>query len=136
MAIEYISTSLQDTFEIGRQIAQDLKANDVVALVGELGAGKTTLIKGILHDVPIVASPTFTYLNIYPRTLPVYHFDLYRISSEVDFIALGFEEYLENDGVCLIEWAENIIELLPKRTSFIKIWHLTESSRKIVYEKI
>ncbi len=121
---------------IGKQIFAEALANDIIALTGDLGAGKTTLIKGMFEDnQDIVASPTFTYLNIYPRNPPVYHFDLYRISCATHFLSMGFEEYFEKEGICLIEWAENIWDLLPAKASFIKITHLDESSRKIIYEK-
>ena len=135
MVIDCITNSLEQTFTAGREIAKDLRAGDVVAFIGDLGAGKTTLIKGILSDAADVTSPTFTYLNVYLQTPMIYHFDLYRIDSAQKFIAMGFEEYFEEGGICLIEWAENIWDLLPAKASFIKITHLDESSRKIIYEK-
>lgn len=109
----------EDTIAFGAVLAQRLTAGSVVALYGELGTGKTRVIKGICHGLGVaehVASPTFTIINEYPaRGLTVYHFDFYRIASLAEVRELGFTEYLERDGVCLIEWADRVRDLLPPR---------------------
>ena len=89
---------------------------------GDLGAGKTTCIKGVCAGLGVtqpVTSPTFTLINEYQGRLPVYHFDFYRIRSEIETLDLGLQEYFEGDGVCLIEWPEVIVDKLPtKRYEF------------------
>jgi tRNA threonylcarbamoyladenosine biosynthesis protein TsaE len=135
---EFISSSLEDTKEIGLQLAQKLKNKDVVAFFGDLGSGKTTLIKTIASNISgtkegDICSPTFNYLNIYPGSIEVYHFDLYRIKDKEHFLNMGFDEYLAKDGICLIEWAEKIIPLLPPKTTLVHILkEEDEDQRKIV----
>lgn len=135
---EYLSFSLDDTKKIGKEIAKNLNRKDVVAFFGELGSGKTTLIKTIVSELNRtkeidVCSPTFSYLNIYPGSIDVYHFDLYRIKNNDQFLAMGLDEYFFKDGICLIEWAEKITSLLPPKTNVI---HMVkgdeENQRKIV----
>ena len=117
----------------GETFATRLVPGAVVALYGGLGAGKTTLIKGVVSKMAGVppneiTSPTFTYLNIYES---IYHFDLYRLRDEGEFRALGFEEYLEAGGVCLIEWPERITSLLPAHTLALYLTHVDEHTREI-----
>lgn len=116
-----------------------MEAGAVICLFGDLGAGKTTLIKGIVsaltQTVPEeVCSPTFAYLNIYEGKCPVYHFDLYRLEDEEAFLSLGFEEFLFSNGVCCIEWSERIAALLPPRTIRVTLTHVAEERREITYE--
>ena len=135
---EYVSSSVEETQNIGRRIAKNLKKGNIVAFLGNLGSGKTTLIKGLVNeinstDIDSVSSPTFTYLNIYPGTVDVFHFDLYRIKNDEQFLSMGFDEYFEKEGICLIEWSEKITSILPPETTVI---HLLEggceNKRKIV----
>jgi len=129
-----ITNSYKETINEGKKLAKSLKKGSIVGLFGELGSGKTTLIKGIVQAFcpsNEVNSPTFTYLNIYSSKIPIYHFDLYRIKNKNHFFAMGFEEYFTNDGLCLIEWAENIKDILPKDVIIIKIKHLSENKRSI-----
>ncbi len=109
----------EETIAFGSTLARQLSAGSVVALYGQLGTGKTRLIQGICRGLGVrghVASPTFTIVNEYPaRDLTVYHCDFYRIGSLAEVRELGFEEYLSRDGVCLIEWADRVRELLPPR---------------------
>jgi tRNA threonylcarbamoyladenosine biosynthesis protein TsaE len=127
--------SPEETIEFGRRIATELRAGDVVALTGELGAGKTCLVKGIalgLGIVQDVTSPTFTIIHEYRGgRFPLYHVDLYRLDSAQQVIAIGIEEYLRRDGVTLIEWAEKIEELLPKHTKRVRIEVVGENARRI-----
>jgi len=107
-----------------------------IAFSGDLGVGKTRFIKGMLTYFSNICeneitSPTFNYLNIYPTNPLVYHFDLYRISDETIFLSMGFEEYFEKNGICLIEWADHISSILPKNTTRINITALDEKTRRI-----
>lgn len=131
-----ISNSDNETRSFGRQLGKVLPKNSIVCFFGDLGAGKTTLIKGIVSAVTEIPeehvnSPTFTYLNIYPGTIPIYHFDLYRIDNPEDFLHMGFEDFFSSEGICCIEWSERIQELLPKRALRVTISHLSEDTRKI-----
>lgn len=122
--------SLTDTEKLGKAISEELKPSDIVVFYGQVGAGKTTLIKSIVSHLEYpkeqVTSPTFSYLNIYQATIPVYHFDLYRFKSETDFLQRGFDEYFDKEGICLIEWAENIPSLIPENAKKITLEHHKE----------
>jgi len=120
--VKYISRSEAETIEIAENIAKTLKSGDVVALCGELGAGKTAFVKGVsgyFGATDAVSSPTFTIVNEYNGSLDIYHFDAYRLENvsidECDWL----DDYLFGDGICLIEWAENIENVLPE--GYIKI---------------
>ncbi len=106
----------EDTEGVGEKLAGALRSGDVVGLYGELGAGKTCLVRGLARGMKVsgtVSSPTFTIVNEYPGHLPLYHFDLYRIETPIEVEDLGFEEYIIGPGVCIIEWAEKAGILLP-----------------------
>ena len=106
----------QETEKLGELMGKALEPGIVVALIGELGAGKTTLTKGIARglDVPdLVHSPTFTLIHEHKGRLPVYHFDLYRLDTPEQIEDLGYEDYFNGQGVTIIEWAEKIPSLLP-----------------------
>lgn len=107
--MQYISNSEQETIEIGYQLGENLKPNDIVALYGDLGAGKTAFVRGICaaFEAENVHSPTFSLVNEYQGSLTIYHFDAYRIDSDAWF-DLGFDEYLYADGICVIEWAGQV----------------------------
>ncbi|MCA9111450.1 MAG: tRNA (adenosine(37)-N6)-threonylcarbamoyltransferase complex ATPase subunit type 1 TsaE [Planctomycetaceae bacterium] len=116
-ASQFQAKSEDDTDRLGQAVAGILQAGDVVTLNGELGAGKTRLVRAIVTsltgDSQLVNSPTFVLIQQYPAAIPIYHMDAYRLSNEDEFLALGAEEILEGDGVCLIEWAERIAGVLP-----------------------
>lgn len=107
------TNSSEETLKAGTEFARSLYGNEVIAFFGDLGSGKTTFLKGLIsastgcspHEI---SSPTFTYLQIYEGKFPIYHFDLYRLSSPEQFVGAGFSEYLKGEGVCCIEWAEKI----------------------------
>ena len=107
----------EETERFGLELAEELKAGDVVALTGDLGAGKTTLTKSIAKGLGVtenVTSPTFTIVCEYMSgRLPLFHFDLYRIGSEEEAFEAGLEEYFHRSGVSVIEWAERVPELIP-----------------------
>ncbi|NRA89871.1 MAG: tRNA (adenosine(37)-N6)-threonylcarbamoyltransferase complex ATPase subunit type 1 TsaE [Simkaniaceae bacterium] len=138
VGLKRISKSPFDTLSIGREIGKRLPPHHTVCLYGDLGAGKTTLIKGIVEELTKtpaheVNSPTFTYLNIYEGEVTIYHFDCYRLENSKDFLERGLEEYL--DGLCLIEWPERISSLLPKNRSIININYQGKEERVITYEE-
>ena len=115
-----------ETEQLGHKLAQQLKAGDVLAFFGDLGSGKTTLIKGICKGLEIeedITSPTFTLIHEYSGRFHVYHFDFYRIVSSQEVWELGCDEYFDGDGICIIEWPERIDSLLPlkRREVYLRI---------------
>jgi len=124
-----------ETQKIAKELANTLQKGDVLALHGDLGAGKTTFVKAaasLLAPNALVQSPTFTYLNIYEASPPLFHFDLYRLQSEKKFIEMGFLDYLySEEGVCFIEWPECIEALLPEKTKHIRLSHTENGGRAI-----
>lgn len=127
---------LTELEKFGINLAKKLEEGSVVALIGDLGAGKTTLTKAIALGLGIsetVTSPTFLTLKEYRgKRLDLYHFDLYRISSWQDMIDAGFDEYIFGDGVCIIEWADRIIEFLPENTIKIELCYGEKEDERIV----
>ncbi len=111
------TNSAEETYELGRQIGIRAKAGDVYTLTGDLGAGKTVFTQGVAAGLGIdeaISSPTFTVLQIYDEgRLPLYHFDVYRIGDAAEMDEIGYEEYFYGGGVCMIEWADLIEEILP-----------------------
>ena len=128
-----ISNNFTETIEIGYKIGSLLKEGDVLLLSGDLGAGKTTFTKGIGKALGInrtINSPTFTIVKEYNGTLDLYHLDLYRLDGlNNDF---DLEDYIEGDGVCVIEWPFQVSEILPKQYLEIKIERVDEFSRSIL----
>ncbi len=115
-----VTSSEEETIALGRKFSVNLKPGDVVAIYGDLGSGKTQFVKGVctgLGATEHVTSPTFTLINEYRQHpgIPVFHIDLYRIRSFEELCALGIEEYLDDAGVSLIEWAEKAERLLPRK---------------------
>lgn len=125
----------QETEALGRQLAVAVKPGQVIALTGDLGAGKTTLARAIARAIGIcgpVTSPTFTILQEYDEgRLPLYHFDVYRIDDPSEMDELGYDEYFYGEGVCIIEWADKIDELLPPSTIRIHISYGAEEDQRI-----
>lgn len=114
-----------DTREFGIELAKKLKPGDIIALIGDLGTGKTTLTKSIAEGLGIrdmITSPTFTIVQEYTEgRLPLYHFDVYRICDLEEMYELGYEEYFFGQGVCVVEWADLIMELIPEDSIVIRI---------------
>ncbi|MBD5584976.1 MAG: tRNA (adenosine(37)-N6)-threonylcarbamoyltransferase complex ATPase subunit type 1 TsaE [Clostridia bacterium] len=132
---EFISGSPEETLSFGQKYAQSLKAGDVVILNGEMGAGKTVFCKGVALGLGIqdeVLSPTYAYMNDYYGKL--YHFDCYRLKNGAQAEALGLCDYFYADGVCLIEWAENIADVLPSNCKTVTVEKCEGGKRKIIYE--
>lgn len=123
--VTFTSNSVAATVAAGRDFIVGARPGDVVAIVGDLGAGKTHFVKGIvlgLGSDALVTSPTFTLVHEYEGgQLPIYHFDFYRLDSAEAASRLGLEEYLSGDGVAVIEWADRFPELLPARSRWIRL---------------
>ena len=121
----YESFDEKDTFAIGETIGKQTRPGEVYALLGDLGVGKTVLTKGLAQGLGIteaVNSPTFTIVQIYEQgRLPLYHFDVYRIADPEEMDEIGYEDYFFGEGVCLVEWANLIEELMPPQTKWITI---------------
>ena len=119
------SGSREETFEFGRRMGEQASAGQVICLEGDLGAGKTVFVKGFACGLGIrepVSSPTFTIVQEYEEgRLPLYHFDAYRIADPDEMEEIGFDEYLFGEGVCLIEWAGQIRDLIPPGSIWIRI---------------
>lgn len=133
---QYRTSSLDETLDIAIRFGEELQSGAVVLFYGDLGAGKTTFVKGIASSackVPpsSVVSPTFSLLNIYKGTKNLFHFDLYRMNGPEDFIAMGFDEYLDPDGITCIEWSEKIEGILPPSCYKVHIEHEGSDSRHI-----
>lgn len=134
------TTSPEETLVLGKRLAAYLQPGDIVALYGDLGAGKTHLVKGICAALGVpaasVTSPTFTLVNEYAGVrFPIYHFDAYRIERVEEFFELGYEEYFFGDGVCLLEWPERVEPLLPDETLRLRLTHEGATLRRISWEE-
>lgn len=138
MNIKLLSQQEETTIKIGRIIGENLNGGTIIALTGDLGAGKTTFSKGIALGLRIkepVTSPTYTIVHEYEGRLPLYHFDTYRIGDCEEMYDIGFDEYLYGKGVCLIEWPQHIEELLPDSCISISIQRMVDiNSREISIE--
>ena len=119
------SRSEKDTFALGQKLGGDCRPGDIVLLNGDLGVGKTVFTKGFGKGLGIeepISSPTFTIMQIYESgRLPLYHFDVYRIGDIEEMDEIGYEDYFYGEGVCLIEWAGLIREILPEKRTAIRI---------------
>jgi len=124
-----------ETQTIGEEIGKQLRQGDLVALIGDLGTGKTCLTQGIARGVgvdpnQIVNSPSYTLINEYAGKIPIYHVDLYRLQNHDELLDLGLDEYMEGNGICIIEWAEKLGSLKISHTK-IQITWLSEMTREI-----
>lgn len=135
--LDFISHSEAQTRRLGVRLGELLEPGDVIALQGELGSGKTCWVQGVGQGLQVgqhVTSPTFTLVNEYPGRLMLYHIDLYRINQVAEALDLGVEDYLYGDGVCLIEWAERIVQVLPPDRLWITFHYLDDTSRRITMQ--
>lgn len=129
-----ITKSREETIKFAEEYGKTLRGGDVLLLDGEMGAGKTVFTKGIALALGInaeITSPTYAYLNDYDGKL--YHYDCYRLSSGEDAEALGLTEYFYGNGVCVVEWSENIADVLPDNCKRVKIEKIDLNTRKIIY---
>ena len=146
MQNEIIVNSLAETENLAKKLAKVVECGDCILLYGEIGAGKTTFTKFLLENLEvksIVSSPTFTLLNEYSGKYPIYHFDMYRISSSDELYELGFEDYLDSKnskyvktGLTLIEWPDNVKNILPKERIEITIEKLGDNKRKFIIKNL
>ena len=130
----FISKSESETIGFGRDFAKRLREGSLVALYGDLGAGKTQFVKGVCDGFKVkevVNSPTFTIVNEYHGTLPVFHIDLYRMKNIQEIMDIGFDEYLESGGICLVEWAEKLEGIIPEERYDVKMAVVDDSTREI-----
>ena len=133
----FSSSSVEETEAIAGTVAKDLNPGRVLALYGEMGAGKTAFARGIVRALcpeclPLVHSPTFAIVNEYAgKDRTVYHFDFYRIRGDEDLYSTGYYEYLDGDGVLLTEWSENIPEAIPEDAIRVTIEKVSPQERRI-----
>ncbi len=134
--LTFKSTNVEETMRFGEKLGMLLSPGDVVALVGELGAGKTTLVKGIVQGLGVtdrraVKSPTFSLVHTYKGRMPVYHFDAYRLEDAQDMLDIGSDEMISGDGVAVVEWADKVSGCLPKEYLQITLTAVSQSERNI-----
>ena len=113
---EYLTHSEAETEQAGADFARALPDGKVVAMDGELGSGKTALVRGMARGMGLtcrVSSPTFTIVNEYEGRIPLFHFDMYRLDSADELFDIGWDDYLERGGVCAVEWSENVADAIP-----------------------
>lgn len=131
--MEIITNSFEETIKVAKNFAKTLQPGDVVLLDGDMGAGKTVFAKGVALALGItdeITSPTYAYMNDYYGKL--YHYDCYRLTCGEDAEALGLTDYFYMKGICLIEWAQNVKDVLPKNCKRVQILKLDENVRKII----
>lgn len=133
MGLEFHTSSAEETVRAGELLGGVLRAGDVIALAGDLGAGKTQLVKGVACALGVdepVTSPTFNLLLVHPGAMPLYHFDLYRLECEDDLEQIGFYEILEADGASLIEWGDRFPRALPGDHLLVVVHRVGEDERR------
>ena len=132
--MNFVTSSPEETVELGKKIGSLLKSGDVIAMQGTLAAGKTTITKGIAAALGVddtITSPTFCLISEYHGKMPLYHMDVYRLNGAEDFAELGTDEMIYGNGVSVIEWSEKIMTELPKRTILLKITPQEDGTRLI-----
>ena len=134
--MEYQSNSVQETEELGRKLAQYLKAGDVIAYTGDLGAGKTAFTRGVAQGLGIaerITSPTFTIVDEHEGgRLPLFHFDLYRLYSAEELFDIGWEDYLQRGGVCAVEWSERMEDMLEEEPIWVEIRQGNREEQRLI----
>ena len=138
MTYEYITRSAEETIELGRLIGERLRGGDIIAYKGSMGAGKTTMTRGLTLGLGLgdtAFSPTFALVNEYRgEGLTLYHFDMYRIGSALDLETTGFFDYLDDESVLAVEWSENIEEELPDERIIVTLERVDDDTRKITID--
>ena len=136
---EFISHSQLETEELGRKLAEKLPGGSVVAMYGDLGAGKTAFVRGMARGMGLscrVSSPTFTIVNEYLGERELIHFDMYRLSSADELFDIGWEDYLSRNAVCAVEWSENVQDAFFGDEIVVRIEKLNDTDRKILIEGV
>lgn len=129
-----VTRSYEDTEEFAKKLSHYLESGDCIAFFGEMGAGKTAFVRGLADGLNVtgeVSSPTFSIVNEYVGSVPLIHFDMYRVLGEDDLVTTNFFEYLNGKNIVVIEWSENIVEFLPKNFIKIHIKKTGENTRQI-----
>ncbi len=130
-----ISSSESETMALAKEYAGTINRGDIVCLQGDLGAGKTNFVRGFVQALGLtgseVSSPTFTVINEYEGTMPIYHFDCYRLEHYTEALEIGAEDYFYGDGVCIVEWPERILEILPNEKKWITFKQTGKEEREI-----
>lgn len=133
--VQCLLENAEETRAFAESLAPALPPNTLIALYGDLGAGKTTFVQGLVRGLgskdDLAQSPTFTYMHTYPCLPTLTHFDLYRLVSPDDFLSMGFHESFETGGIVAIEWPERISNLLPPSHLEIRLTHVSETTRKL-----
>lgn len=133
--MEYLSHSPEETEHIGEMLGRRLRPGTVVAYRGGLGMGKTAFTRGLARGLGCagrVTSPTFTIVNEYDGATPLFHFDMYRLSSSDELFDIGWEDYLTRGGVCAVEWSERVDDAMPADTLWVDIARGTDESDRII----
>lgn len=132
---EVLIKTESEMIEYGKQLGTQSKPGDSIGLIGDLGAGKTHFTKGFALGIQCesqVTSPTFSLLHEYREgSSCLYHFDLYRLESEMELIEIGWEDYLEIDGICIVEWADKFPEIMPEKMKWLEFQVLDDGIRSI-----
>ena len=135
--MQYFTNSAEETERLGQRLGETLRGGEVVAYLGELGAGKTAFTRGLARGLGIslrVTSPTYTIVNEYTGgRLPLFHFDMYRLGSEEELFDIGWEDYLVRGGVCAVEWSENVPGAMEDAIT-VRIEKTSDEGRKITIE--
>ena len=134
---EYITNSERETEELGRRFAEKLPDGTVVAMYGDLGAGKTAFVRGMARGLGLdcrVSSPTFTIVNEYLGPRELIHFDMYRLSGADELFDIGWEDYLNRGAICAVEWSENVEDAFFGDEVRVTIEKLSDTGRKITIE--
>lgn len=137
MTLRFKTSSVDETIALGEKIGMQLVAGDIIAMEGTLGAGKTTITKGIAKALGVddtITSPTFCLVSEYSGRLPLFHIDAYRLDSAEDFQGLGADDMLYGDGVSIIEWSEKVRSELPRKTITLRLELLSDGGREITLE--
>ena len=134
--MDYMTHSETETEALGEKLAAKLRPGDIVALYGNLGAGKTAFVRGIARGLKSpnrVTSPTFTIVNEYEGMIPLFHFDMYRLGGADELFGIGWDDYLARGGVCVVEWSENVDGAFDGSEYAVSIEKLGEDERKITF---
>ncbi len=137
MKLEILTKNVEETESAGAALAKTVNPGAVIAMFGDLGAGKTAFVRGLalgLSSPNRVTSPTFTIVNEYEGRLPIFHFDMYRLGSSDELFDIGWEDYLGRGGVCVVEWSENVTDAFDGSEISVTIEKLSDNERKIIVE--
>ena len=135
MSKAFLTHNPKETIQAAEDFSKNLKVGDILLLEGDLGAGKTTFVKGLAKGLKAkikeVVSPTFVLMNIYNGKMPIYHFDLYRLEKLQELESLNIDEYLGSDGIAVIEWPKRLGQQIPKNAYWIEFTHKGQDTRQI-----